>query len=219
MIHHVLTLTSPSFHALTERARPHLSHNCELTVIECDEPADNQFGQAGFNRVCFAKVDAILEKLHAMPELDWLLYTDADVLFFRPACEIIRNARHIAAGQSLPMVAQHDPESGPCAGFVVMQNTEDVRDLWREVASYRNDGYNDQNVLCALAKSRIGLLPSELVSSWGNTVGGVWTPSEPRAVCVPKDCAAWHLNYTVGIANKMAMAERVIATQRPVLTN
>jgi hypothetical protein len=87
------------------------------------------------------------------------------------------------------------------------------------VASYRNDGYNDQNVLCALAKSRIGLLPSELVSSWGNTVGGVWTPSEPRPVCVPKDCAAWHLNYTVGIANKMAMAERVIATQRPVLTN
>lgn len=219
MTHHTLTLTSPSFRALTEQARPYLSHNCELTVSECDEPADNQFGQVGFNRVCFAKVDAILEKLHAMPELDWLLYADADVLFFRPALDIIRHARQVLRGEPFPMMAQDDPDSGPCAGFMVMKNTEQVRDLWREVASYRNDGYNDQNVLCSLAKSRIALFPPAFISSWGNTVGGVWTPSDPRPLCVPKDCAAWHLNYTVGIANKLALAERVLAAQSQVLTN
>jgi hypothetical protein len=209
MQHRTLTLTSPAFAGMTEQSAPYL-HALRSVLIE--QPGDNAFGQAGFNRLCFQKVAEIIATLGEMPEGEWLLYTDADVVWFRSSADVIEEAERTLAAQSpeLPMVAQHDPDSGPCAGFIAMRNTAAVRGLWSLVFSYRSSAYNDQNVLCHFARGKVGLFSADFIASWGNQVGGLWTPERAEPVRVPEGCAAWHLNYVVGVENKRRLAERLM---------
>jgi hypothetical protein len=205
-----LTITSPSFAGYTTRQLPRIMEpDTRLILLTVDEPKDNQFGQRGFNRVCWQKARAIRGTLNEMTDDHWLLYMDADVILFSSPTQIINEAQGLHHNGA-EIVAQHDPDTGACAGFMAIKNTETMRHLFRVLCQNERPDLNDQLVLNAILKQ--GGIPhsffsAEKVGSFGNLHGGIWQGED---FAVPRGLMAFHLNYCVGIENKHSLAAYVM---------
>lgn len=204
---HALTLTSPDFDTLHSVALPMLETGSDVvTVLRLPAETEASFGTSSFNSICWAKITGINAALEKMDDGDVLLYTDADVMLFVTAERIVVRALEIMAETGKAMVAQHDPDTGACAGFMVIRKTPAIVALFADVNRYRSTQYNDQIILNQLARGDFALFRPDEVASHGNLVGGLWT-GKPFAV--PRSMFAFHLNYVVGIESKMRLAKFV----------
>lgn len=207
----ILSLTSADFAGLTHQQIPQLlSPDTRLIIETAPQRPGSTFGESTFNRICWHKAKLIRDTLHRTPVGEWLLYTDADVLFLRPVADLLATLD----GYGKPIVAQHDPDTGACAGFMAIKSEAKTWCFFGDLVSYRDDRFNDQIILNQmLANERYqglhALFPSNVVGSFGNLSPepALWTDQQ---FDIPAGLCAFHLNYTIGIEAKLRLARQVL---------
>lgn len=168
--------------------------------------------------------DCMLDKLNtllALPTDDKpTLYVDADVCLMPTLVEWCRwYVEHLDTDE----VAFSDDIIQWCAGIMLFRSSKRVHAFWQTIADLsRAWDLPDQEVIHELriqAEQRKGrlpvwprLLPADVFCNWATVSGhqvAVPAPWDGESFEVPKTCLAWHANWTVGVANKMRMLERV----------
>jgi hypothetical protein len=208
-----LTLTSRDFLGFTRNQMQFIDDSVCVKIEQMEQPENCTFGTVNFNRACFEKVRLIRNTLDCMPKGAWLLYADADVIFCKPIGEIIARAKKIHAETGAQIVAQEDPDTGICAGFMAIRASLATDAIFQMVEGHRTDAYNDQIALNAIIRANpnaakiAAYFPRDYISSHGNLIGGLWRGGK---VQLPKDCAAFHLNYCIGLGQKQALAQSLV---------
>ena len=208
-----LTLTSRDFLDFTRHQTQFMDDSVRVLIYQMEQPENCTFGTVNFNRACFEKVRLIRNTLDCMPKGAWLLYADADVIFYKPIGEIIARAKKIHAETGAHIIAQEDPDTGICAGFMAIRASLATDAIFQMVENHRTDAYNDQIALNAIIRANpnaakiAAYFPRDYISSHGNLIGGLWKGGK---VQLPKDCAAFHLNYCIGLDQKQALAQSLI---------
>jgi hypothetical protein len=164
------------------------------------------YGTDGFNATCMDKVDLILGAIER--EREPFLYSDVDVRFYGRVVDDL-----MACLGADDMACQWDGQGGMCAGFMVIRPSERTAAFWRRVREVMvgDPSIHDQDVMNALRAMRgegdafIVALPSRY---WTAGLSGViWESGMP--VSPPADLLVHHANWTIGVANKLALLEEV----------
>ena len=166
--------------------------------------------------------DCMLDKLRCLLALpaDGMptLYVDADVCLQRGLAEWVE---WFAERLGDDEVAFSDDVLQWCAGIMLFRSTKRVHEFWQTIADL-SVAWNvpDQEAIHALrvqSAERHGRLPirprvlaADVFCNWA-TVSAPTTPApwDGEPFVVPRTCLAWHANWTIGIANKERMLERV----------
>lgn len=181
----------------------------EVVSIEYGQTCQSgAFKEAGWNRCMDDKLETLLRlPCDGRPTL----YVDADVLI-RPG--LAEWATHEIRRMQYDEISYSDDVLQWCAGVMLFRATDKVRRWWELVADMsRLLDQPDQDVIHVLRVNAkrlpvpMSVLPGDRICNWA-TIGNVsvWG-GEPFDV--PRTCLAWHANWTVGVANKVRMLERV----------
>lgn len=196
-----LTTTSPDYADLTAEMIDS-SGVSDWEII--DETEQGDFGSANFNLLCNRRARRVYEILC---EGNPVFVCDGDVHWFEPLN---------LEGTSFDILAQHDPDTGICAGVCYWNNTEVAKLIARYVAEWGegNARFNDQVILNAVlhqvrshgGRPRIGYVPT--VYSWGllRKDESLW---EGQEFDLPSDATAFHANYVVGLEGKRKLLDYV----------
>jgi hypothetical protein len=191
---------------------PTLFLNTKVLLRELPQcSATGAFQSDGFQATCLAKVGYILEvlasRLATACAAPPFIFSDVDVRFYGdPTADLLQ-----LLGNN-DIAFQDDGPAGACTGFMVMRPTSRVLEYWRKVSEWMRD----TNQLDQDAANR--LLETHFAPAWGllperywtvGRKGGTWAPGD--SVAPPADLMVHHANWTVGIANKMALLEAVRA--------
>lgn len=152
------------------------------------------------------------------------LYVDADVALMPGLAAWCESASHELEHDS---VAFSDDRVQWCAGIMLFKCTPAVQRFWELIADLSQAwDYPDQEVIhllraqCDERRGRLpitpSVLPKELFCNWSTVNLHMPRPWNREPFAVPKTCLAWHANWTVGIANKMAMLDRVVLAETSV---
>lgn len=169
--------------------------------------------------------DCMLDKLDCLMQLpqnaEPTVYVDADVALmpgFYEWCE------ETLASMPNDAVAFADDIIQWCAGVMLFRSTPTVHRFWQLLSDLSPIWQlPDQEVLHQLRMhseqtgGRLPIVPQVLdrsvVCNWATISRNKFTTPEPwngQPFEVPSTCLAWHANFTVGIANKLEMLERVV---------
>lgn len=166
--------------------------------------------------------ECMLDKLRTLMALPAdgvpTLYVDADVALMPGLAEWCR-----AAAGELPDdgVAFSDDRLQWCAGIMFFKSTPRVRAFWQTLADLSvawnvpdQDALHALRMQCSQQRGALpiapSILPPELFCNWATISQQVPPPWSGEAFAVPPACLAWHANWTLGIANKLAMLERAV---------
>lgn len=197
-----LTTTSPAYRDLTAQMIASSGQD-DWEIIE--ESNEGDFGTENFNRLCNSRMSRVAEILKAGQDV---FVCDGDVLWLEPIADLPLGYFDI--------VAQHDPDSGLCAGVCYYRATRvtaalvDVCATIGKSPTAPNDQVILNNVVGQVSRQggsiKLGYLHNVL--SWGLSRGdnSLW---DGQPLDVPEYCHAWHANYTVGIDNKAQMLRQV----------
>jgi hypothetical protein len=175
-----------------------------------------EFKSAGWNDCMLDKLNTLINlPVDGMPTL----YVDADVALMPSLVEWCRwSVEHLDEDE----VAFSDDIIQWCAGIMGFRCTKRVHQFWQTLADLsRAWDLPDQDALHQLrlqVDERKGVLPirsrtlpRDVFCNWATvsapTIPKPWN-GEPFEV--PPTCLAWHANWTVGLANKQLMLERVV---------
>ena len=204
----ILTTTSATFLQWTEAQKPFLHPAAEVMYFQNDKAAE--WGQPMYHRIIYAKHERIASMLREMPDGALLFYTDADVLFFADASEVFAQAQAIMDAQQVDVVGACDPDSGLCAGFMVIRANAHTRSIFARVWENREQPHNDQIVLNFILQKHYGLFPPSAVGNYATHCKvQVWDGKPFKLLCKPS--LAWHCNYVIGEQAKHNMRDMVIA--------
>lgn len=173
------------------------------------------FKSDGWNACMDDKLDLLMRlPLDGTPTL----YVDSDVVVLPGLAEW---AEGRVRSMEFHEIAYSDDVVQWCAGVMLFRSTARVREWWQLLAAL-SPIWNlpDQDVIHQLrqqAAAQNGRLPvpmsvlsSDRVCNWA-TLGNM-TPWGGEPFAVPPACVAWHANWVVGVAAKLAMLERVVET-------
>lgn len=195
----VITSYSPSHRGLFEEmiATFPWEAGVEFSARVDVQDGDGTFLNPGWGRATARKMDYLHDVLTALPEDTLLLWTDVDIVYFRPVrADLIRLLRDMRA----EMLFQNDAVE-LCAGFFVLRKTPATLALIESVRRKTPEFGNDQaamNQLIAGSGVRYGLLPRRYFNLGLDL--GLWDGSAP--VRIPKNAVLFHANWTHGFANK-----------------
>jgi hypothetical protein len=162
------------------------------------------YGTDGFNATCMDKVDLILGAIER--EREPFLYSDVDVRFYGPVVDDL-----MACLGDNDMACQWDGQGGMCAGFMVIRPSDRAYSLWRRVRDEMKKGpsLHDQDMLNLGIKDLLAVACVPLPTRYWTVglAGSVWRPGRP--VNPPADMLVHHANWTIGVANKLALLEAV----------
>lgn len=212
------TYCTPSHRSMCERFV--LSRANGFSSVICREyPQRCQTGvfkSDGWNECMDDKLDLLMRlPLDGTPTL----YVDSDVAILPGLAEW---AEERVRSMEFHEIAYSDDVVQWCAGVMLFRSTAKVHAWWQLLAGL-SPIWNlpDQDVIHQLrqhAAAQNGrlpvpmtVLPSDRVCNWA-TLGNL-TPWNGEQFSVPATCVAWHANWVVGIAPKIAMLERVLETQ------
>jgi hypothetical protein len=166
--------------------------------------------------------DCMLDKLRTLRNLPAdnvpTLYVDADVCLFPTLVEWCRwYVEHMEPEQ----VAFSDDVLQWCAGIMLFRSSRRVHQFWDTLADLsRAWNLPDQEALHLLRMQtdaqkgslpiRAQVLPRDVFCNWATIHDQPPAPWIGEPFTIPKTCLAWHANWTVGIANKLRMLERVV---------
>lgn len=169
--------------------------------------------------------DCMLDKLRTLLSLPTdgmpTLYVDADVALMPGIAAWCEAASTELEDDS---VAFSDDRVQWCAGIMFFRSTPTVRRFWELVADLsRAWDYPDQDAIHHLRMQcherrgtfpvRPSVLPQESFCNWATVHKSIPRPWNREPFKVPQTCLAWHANWTIGVANKMAMLERVVLAE------
>tara|TARA_S200002703_G_scaffold9511_1_gene9404 strand:- start:808 stop:1386 length:579 start_codon:yes stop_codon:yes gene_type:complete len=169
------------------------------------------FKQKGWNNCTIKKFKRLSE---LEPDGTPVLFVDADVAIFPGLADWCLEWLDSDEG----CIGFGDDIVQKCTGVILFDRYDHVLDWFRLCYDF---GYamrqNDQDSMAILESigSQLNVplpvdlekLPGDIVSNWATTGGnGVWAGEEFH---IPETTLLWHANWTVGVANKMQMLERV----------
>lgn len=174
------------------------------------------FKSDGWNACMLDKLNTLLGlPTDNMPTL----YVDADVCLMPSLVEWCRwYVEHLETDE----VAFSDDIIQWCAGIMLFRSSKRVHQFWQTIADLSN-AWNlpDQDAIHQLrlqADQQSGrfpitprVLPKDVFCNWAtvnadSAIPALWAG---QAFEPPKTCLAWHANWTVGVASKTQMLERV----------
>ena len=194
-----LTTTSPGYESLTEQMI-RSSGVDDWEVIE--ETSEGDFGESNFNLLCNRRMQRVFELVAAGHPV---FVCDGDVIWLKPITEL-----NVAG---FDIIAQHDPDSGLCAGVCHYAANNNVATVLSCVANFGadNDNVNDQIILNHVLKQapdycKLGTFSNVL--SWGllRNDASLWDGQE---FDLPLDCHGFHANFTIGKENKTKLLNYV----------
>lgn len=214
----LVTYYTPSHEDMCRRfviQRSSKFHECRYIKVGQTCPT-GEFHSEGWN-------DCMLDKLRTLINLPTdgmpTVYVDADVALFPGLHEwLVEYVEQLGPAD----VAFSDDVLQWCAGIMVFRCTTQVREFWQTLA-HMSELWNlpDQEVIHHMRVQCVDrqgtfpvrplVLPPERFCNWA-TVNAptIRPPWDGEPFDVPSTCLAWHANWTIGIANKLRMLERVV---------
>jgi len=137
------------------------------------------------------------------------IHADCDIVYYRP---FRRHIEHLLRKSRLDLIFQSDSDGCACMGFFACNPSPKVIRLFDFACHMLEKDYftNDQHAVNALLRDpefsnvSYGLLGHDAYSIWRQTGGRVWEPNmEVRPI--PSSVYMCHLNYTVGVKNKLQL--------------
>jgi hypothetical protein len=197
-----------------------------VKIMEVETPVKSgdysAFDESDFYRIVMNKWQLLLQIL---PEFDFLIYSDIDVLWIEDASAEIGSVFQNKAEVDLVMQSFGPSESSPslCMGFIGVRNTERSFDFIRICKSKHkelistNPLIGDDDVATAVLRDLNYPLwlhrLSPIYFPVGNTLDLFTGKQSYPGIGAPKPFI-FHLNYVVGLKNKRLMM-RVISLHNP----
>ncbi len=197
-----------------------------VQILEAESPLSNvgysAFDQADFYRIVMNKWELLLQNL---PQYDFLIYSDIDVLWINDATEEISSIFQANSEVDLIMQSFGSSEANPslCMGFIGIRNSQRSIDFIQVCKSKHkelmltNPLVGDDDVATAVLKDlsypkwlhRL----SPVYFPVGNTLDLFTKKQSFPGISAPRPFI-FHLNYVVGLKNKRLMM-RVISSRNP----
>jgi len=202
------TFYSPSHKEIYERYfldsfNAHLSKDFELVAQADRQITENgSFSDPNVSGVWADKITLLKEAIKANYG-SWFVYADCDIQFFGNIKKDIED--RIEPG--LDIICQEDCGT-ICAGFMAINASLKMYNFMNTVELYHKQS-NDQIVINQLRNMiAFKLLPRDRYYTVGNyNRGMVWNDGDP--IIGAEGVVMHHANFTVGVANKLAMLEQV----------
>ena len=141
------------------------------------------------------------------------IHADCDIVYYRP---FRRHIESLLTRNKLDLIFQSDGDGTACMGFFACNPSQRVLRLFNFASYMLEKDYfaNDQIAVNALLRDpefsnvAYGLLGHDAYSIWRQTGGRVWEPTMEVGP-VPPSIYLCHLNYTVGVGDKLQLLKRV----------
>lgn len=210
----VCTIFSPShllFYKKFMNSYPY-QEGVELVVNYLPQECTGEYECKDFYKPMARKVDFIIKQLKTLQTDEYLMYTDCDVVFYKPFRDDIIKCLECS---SCDMLFQHDGIS-LCAGLFIARRSDSVIQFFEAVKEATKQYNNDQTALNMLIRSfpvQFGVLPDRYYTFGTRNArieGGVqrWEP-DITDFFVPNDIILHHANWTSGEENKLKLISKV----------
>lgn len=141
------------------------------------------------------------------------IHADCDIVYYRPFRRYIES---LLLKSKLDLIFQSDSDGAACMGFFACIPSPKVLRLFSFASHMLENAYvtNDQHAVNALLRDpefsnvSYGLLGHDAYSMWRQTAGRVWKPSMDVGP-LPTSLYMVHLNYTVGVRDKLELLKRI----------
>ncbi len=203
------SLYTPSHRVLKERFFcPTVPHDLELHLEYFENEGEGRILDPSWRRAVIRKVEVIIDAIVSHPGRVFV-WSDVDAQFFAPVTEWVEPAL-----ANCDIAFQIDaPGSMLCNGFFFCRGTESTLQLWRRTLEGLRPPENagdDQALVRRFVHDtpglRWGLLPVAFCGG-GTLMAHCWNPGD--ALPIPANAVMHHANWTIGVANKIAMCELV----------
>lgn len=155
-----------------------------------------EFNSEGWNEATKQKIEFLIDIVSSNDD-DMFIFSDVDVQFFKPVCEIGKQVL-----SSYDIVFQNDYYGGECTGFFYCRKNIATKKLFEYALKIHNSHRDDQtSIQSALRATNINyaLLPKEFF-----TYGMYYDHWKGQEVFrLPKNIVMHHANWVVGIENKI----------------
>lgn len=140
------------------------------------------------------------------------IHADCDIIYYRP---FRRYIERLLSKSNLDLIFQSDSDGCACMGFFACKPSKRVIRLFSFASNMLEKNYftNDQHAVNALLRDpefsnvSYGLLGHDAYSIWRQTGGRVWEPNMGVGP-MPPSVYMCHLNYTVGVENKLQLLKQ-----------
>jgi hypothetical protein len=158
----------------------------------------------------------MLDKLRyiqlALKDDEPFIHADCDIVYYRP---FRRHIERLLSKSNLDLIFQSDSDGCACMGFFACKPSKKVLRLFTFASYMLEKDYfaNDQLAVNALLRDpefsdvSYGLLGHDAYSIWRQTGGRVWEPTIEVGP-LPPSVYLCHLNYTVGVENKLQLLKQ-----------
>lgn len=194
--------------ALHSEVRKHCG--ISATSLNLHSDCEGDFSSLNFFNACYTKICSIINML-STKNGGFLIYLDADICVKgNISAEMKRElgSNHIAF--------QRDGATF-CAGMFICKICPEVLNFFKTVQStlennkeyYLNRACDQGAINELLPVSGLNYcFLSDNFTTYGNIVGGLWTPLSPPFI-LKNTVLAFHANYTIGLENKKILLEYV----------
>lgn len=162
-----------------------------------------EYRRAGWTRTTKRKLEMLLEVTERHRD-EVFIYTDADVWIAN-----LSESDVLAAVQDVDLAAQDDVVM-LCTGFMICRGSDRLSAVFREALAVTDEAGGDQfavNSVLPQSDVKARKLPAPAFLTVGQLTGGV--PHNGGPLTLPDGIKVFHANYTVGVANKIELLERV----------
>ena len=183
---------------------PTLKDDYDVRPYRCDVLGEGTYMQDDWSRAILFKSATIINAIQD----NWgevFVYSDVDVTFFAPTEGLI-----LESLRTNDIVCQLDDPSGNlCTGFLGIRANDATLALWQQVKCAVERERRDQPAFNRLVREmtdlRVGSLPVSFFGA-GTFSGGLFRIG--RKFHIPADPVMFHANFTVGVANKIALLKQ-----------
>ncbi len=181
--------------------------------------------ERGWKETMIEKDNYIIQSLEDSQPNEIIIHADVDVQFFKN----IRENLDLKIFDMLDIVCQADGPNAACFGFMIMKNTENLKQMFRDIVKnveQANDQtihhINDQRILNSIHRSfdiKMKLLDYHYFSNW-MTQNITWSKSlfpdfeAMDANNIPSNLILHHANYVVGVQTKIDLMNKIKSYQK-----
>jgi hypothetical protein len=196
--------TTPKYKKIFDKCFSVIKEPDLVEVVYYPDVEKNTFGNEDYNKLCYDKAEMVWKTLCNMKEGQLFLFFDSDVLIFTDFewfesqikdNDIVFQRENVCGGLN--------------AGFMLIKNSPEVRELYKRVAEYRDYRYHDQDVLnqlIKLTKLKYDTFRPKDVYTYGFISGSLY---EGKPFYVSPDWKVFHANYCVGEPLKLQLIDYV----------
>ena len=167
----------------------------------------HNFGTQGFNEFVTVRTHALVEELR---KGNTVFQIDSDIVLFKDHQYFVDKLGYF------DMICQKEHDGTICTGFFVCKSNILTIEFWTRVyeellKGSRQDEQVANEVIKEFPHMNVGFFDVKDITSYGIiSEGKIWNGEDFE---IPKEMAAFHANYTVGLDNKKLLLDKVKKTK------